>query len=128
MRTFCQFCLLSLLLSVIGCTGNASPTQNQTSATTAPTGVGVGKSESVETTDQGPVVTVIQPGEDAERRAQEALIVAEPGEIVEFAEGTFEFKGTLSLKESRVLRFAGKASIKRSLTSPASGQAQAGKG
>ena len=108
MRTFCQFCLLSLLLSVIGCTGNASPTQNQTSATTAPTGVGVGKSESVETTDQGPVVTVIQPGEDAERRAQEALIVAEPGEIVEFAEGTFEFKGTLSLQGISGMTIRGK--------------------
>ncbi len=42
-------------------------------------------------------VTLIQPGQDAEKQAQEALILAEPGEIIEFAEGTFEFKGTLSL-------------------------------
>ena len=72
-RTFCQFCLVSLLLSAIGCTGNARPTQTQTSATTTPTGVSARKSESVETE----------------------------------------------------LRFVEKASIKRSLTLPASGQALA---
>ncbi len=41
-------------------------------------------------------VTVIEPGPDAQEEAQLALIEAEPGHIVEFAEGTFDFNGTLS--------------------------------
>ncbi|QDV68611.1 hypothetical protein Poly24_23210 [Rosistilla carotiformis] len=41
--------------------------------------------------------SVILPGPDAQTQAQEALITAEPGDVIEFAEGTFEFAGTLSL-------------------------------
>lgn len=42
-------------------------------------------------------VVQIEPGVDAAKRAQEALILAKPGDIVEFGVGTFEFKSTLSL-------------------------------
>lgn len=41
-------------------------------------------------------VTVIEPGEGAQDAAQLALIEAEPGAVIEFAEGTFNFNSTLS--------------------------------
>ena len=94
MRTLCKLCLLSLLLSVIGCTDSAPPNQSQASATNSPT---ASVASAAAAQNEAPVVTLIQLGKDAEKKAQEALIVAEPGEIIEFAEGTFEFKGTLSL-------------------------------
>ena len=59
-------------------------------------------------TNNVPLVTIIQPGDDAERKAQEALIEAEPGEIIEFAEGVFEFKGTLSLNGISGITLRGK--------------------
>ena len=40
---------------------------------------------------------LIEPGDDAQKKAQEALILAEPGAVIEFAEGKFEFDGTLSI-------------------------------
>ena len=45
----------------------------------------------------GPRVTVIEPGADLQERAQTALLTAQPGDVIEFAEGTFELAGTLSL-------------------------------
>ena len=47
--------------------------------------------------EAGPKVHVIEPGENLQERAQTALLTAKPGEIVEFAEGTFQLTGTLSL-------------------------------
>ena len=94
MRTLCKLCLLSSLLSVIGCTDSAPPNQTQSSSTNSPT---ASVASVAAAQNEAPVVTLIQLGDDAEKKAQEALIVAEPGEIIEFAEGTFEFKGTLSL-------------------------------
>jgi len=41
-------------------------------------------------------VTIIELGDDAQDNAQLALIEADPGDVVEFAEGTFNFKSTLS--------------------------------
>ncbi|WP_218934112.1 parallel beta-helix domain-containing protein [Rosistilla ulvae] len=43
------------------------------------------------------ITSVIMPGPEAQAQAQEALITAEPGDVIEFAAGTFEFVGTLSL-------------------------------
>ena len=40
---------------------------------------------------------VITPGADAQKKAQEAFILAKPGDVIEFAEGKFEFDGTISL-------------------------------
>lgn len=66
-----------------------------------------------------PVVHVIEPGPDAQEKAQEALILAEPGDVIEFAAGRFEFDATLSLDgvanvvirgkgmEETILSFAG---------------------
>jgi parallel beta-helix repeat protein len=45
----------------------------------------------------GPKVTVIESGADLQERAQTALLTAQPGDVIEFAEGTFELAGTLSL-------------------------------
>lgn len=51
-----------------------------------------------ETTDApGTATIVITPGADAQTTAQEAFILAEPGDVIEFAEGKFEFDSTLSL-------------------------------
>ncbi len=88
MKALCHFGLLSCSFFVLGCDDNTPPTASK--ATTP-------ASEAVATTDSAATVMVIQPGDDAERKAQEALILAEKGDIIEFAEGTFEFKGTLSL-------------------------------
>ena len=38
----------------------------------------------------------VAPGPDAQEKAQEALILAEPGDTVEFAEGTFDLTVSLS--------------------------------
>ena len=53
--------------------------------------------ESVPPKAAGPRIIRIEPGADAPKKAQEALILAQPGEVVEFGEGTFEFRSTLSL-------------------------------
>lgn len=45
---------------------------------------------------------LILPGPDAQERVQEALILAEPGDVLEFAEGTFEFTRGLSLDVDNV--------------------------
>lgn len=52
-----------------------------------------------ETADDGaePLVTIIDAGPDAAKEAQEALILAEQGDVIEFGEGTFEFDSSLSL-------------------------------
>jgi len=47
-----------------------------------------------------PKVTVIESGPEARQQAQDALIAAKPGEIVEFAEGTFDLDMTLSLEDT----------------------------
>lgn len=64
-------------------------------------------------------VHVIEPGPDAQEQAQEAMILAEPGDVIEFAAGRFEFDATLSLDgiadvvirgkgmEKTILSFAG---------------------
>jgi parallel beta-helix repeat protein len=44
----------------------------------------------------------IEPGKDAAKQAQTALINAAPGSVVEFGEGTFEFASTLSCDKSDI--------------------------
>lgn len=56
----------------------------------------------------GHKVTVIQNGPNARAEAQEALITAEPGEIIEFAEGTFDIDMTLSLEDVDGVTIRGK--------------------
>ena len=55
----------------------------------------VGKSGSV-----APIV--INPGPDAPKKAQAAMIKAKPGDIIEFGAGRFDFRATLSLDVSGV--------------------------
>ncbi len=47
-------------------------------------------------------VTLLEPGPDLEQRAQEALINANPGDIIEFPAGNFEFMDELSVSENDV--------------------------
>lgn len=57
---------------------------------------------------QGPEVIRIGPGPDAQTRVQEELILAEPGAVIEFEEGVYEFTRGLSLDVQAVtLRGAG---------------------
>ncbi|MCS7084826.1 MAG: parallel beta-helix domain-containing protein [Bacteroidia bacterium] len=59
---------------------------------------------------EGPKIHVIQPGPDAQARAQEAMLDVRPGEIIEFAAGEFHFNNTLSIvkKENVTVRGRGK--------------------
>src|SRR4051812_5279540 len=47
---------------------------------------------------KGRVVSV-KPGENAQKEAQEALIKAKSGDVIEFAEGVFDFTQPLSLED-----------------------------
>ncbi len=72
----------ALTVLLVGCSENGSqPAAN---------GNGHANGEATEN------ITIIEPGDDAQEKAQLALIAAEPGAIVEFAEGTFNFNATLS--------------------------------
>jgi len=75
-----------LLILIAGCGVEPSQTSSPTPTHAAPT----------------KNLTRIEPGADAPKKAQEALILAKPGDIVEFAAGTFAFKSTLSLDVSGV--------------------------
>jgi parallel beta-helix repeat protein len=59
---------------------------------------------------KGPKIYVIEPGADAQTRAQEAMLDVKAGEIIEFAAGTFHFNNTLSIvkKENVIVRGKGK--------------------
>ncbi len=58
--------------------------------------------------DKGPKIYVIQPGENAQTQAQEAMLDVKPGEIIEFAAGTFTFNNTLSLVKKENVTVRGK--------------------
>ncbi len=83
--------LIGLVLVVLlGC-ADAPPASSSNLETSAGT-------ESAESGNQIPENRiVIEPGPDAQMKAQEALILAEPGDVIEFASGKFEFDGTLSV-------------------------------
>lgn len=72
---------VAALVALSGCTepNGHSPSAN-----------GNGQAEDVK-------VVRIEAGPEAAEQAQEALITVKPGEVVEFGEGTFEFKNQLSL-------------------------------
>ena len=94
---------LCLILLAAGCGGPSSEpavveagdaAQGAVAEPLAPAAV-----EPSETTAAGdqPVVHLIEPGPDAQQQAQEAMILAEPGDVIEFAAGSFAFDATLSL-------------------------------
>lgn len=108
MKALYKFVLLICLFFVVGCTDNTLTTPSGANSSSSLTNETTTPSESFANSNPSPVVRLIQLGEDAERKAQEALIVAEKGEIIEFAEGTFEFKGTLSLNGISNITIRGK--------------------
>lgn len=60
-------------------------------------------------------VIVIKPGENAQKEAQEALIKAKEGDVIEFAEGDFAFTQTLSLEDVNGVSIRGKGQDKTRL-------------
>lgn len=76
----------------------------------------------------GTHVIRIEPGPKAAEDAQEALILAEPGDVIEFAEGTFEFTGTLSLYDTEGVTIRGQGIEKTTLSFKGMGQGTGGEG
>lgn len=74
-----------------------------------------------------PPFTRIDPGPDAPKRAQTAMIKAKPGEVIEFGEGKFEFPATLSLDVSDVT-IRGQGPDKTVLSFKKQGQGTGGEG
>jgi len=72
-------------------------------------------------------ITRIEPGPDAPRQAQTALIKAKPGEIIEFGPGRFDFTSTLSLDNSSVT-IRGQGPDKTILSFKNQGQGTGGEG
>ena len=72
-------------------------------------------------------VTTIEAGEDAQKKAQTALIDAKPGEVIEFGEGTFEFDSTLSCDVSDIT-IRGQGEDKTILSFAKQGQGTGGEG
>jgi len=68
---------------------------------TAPAANGAEAEEAAETT------VVIKPGEDAYKEAQEALFYAEDGDVIEFAEGEFDFNKALSMDDKKNITIRG---------------------
>jgi parallel beta-helix repeat protein len=69
----------------------------------------------------------IDPGPDAAKRAQAAMINAKPGDIVELGAGRFDFRATLSLTVDRVT-VRGQGSDKTILSFKEQGQGTGGEG
>ena len=83
-------CALAVLLLVPACDAPVAEQENESAAaTTADAG------DATNEADQ--FVTLISAGPEAAKQAQEALILAEEGDVIEFGEGTFEFESSLSL-------------------------------
>lgn len=60
-------------------------------------------------------VVSIKPGENAQKEAQEALIKAKPGDVIEFAEGEFSFTQPLSLEDVEGVTIRGRGIDKTKL-------------
>ncbi|MBX3412240.1 MAG: right-handed parallel beta-helix repeat-containing protein [Pirellulales bacterium] len=73
-------------------------------------------------------VTVIEPGAEARQQAQEALIAAKPGEVIEFAEGTFDLDMTLSLEDTPGVTIRGRGMDKTILNFASQGAGAGGEG
>ncbi|MGD9723045.1 MAG: parallel beta-helix domain-containing protein [Pirellulales bacterium] len=78
------------------------------------------------TAGNGKVIT-IEPGADALKQAQAALIKAKPGDVVEFGAGKFEFTSTLSCDVNDIT-IRGQGSDKTTLAFNQQGQGTGGEG
>ena len=93
---------LCLMLLAAGCGGPSSePASDEAGDVSQPAVPQPAVAQPAATAAAGaseqPVVHVIEPGPDAQQQAQEAMILAEPGDVIEFAAGRFAFDATLSL-------------------------------
>ncbi len=70
----------------------------------------------------------IEPGPDAQEQAQTALIECEDGDIIEFAEGTFDFNATLSMEEKKRVTIRGAGMDKTILSFKSMGAGTGGEG
>lgn len=93
MRPYDYIFLVPFLLLPAGC-NKPTPVVEDVSENST-TGEELDNAQAVDTAK--PFVRVIEVGPDAQAQAQEALITAEPGDLIEFGTGTFDFNGTLSL-------------------------------
>lgn len=75
-----------------------------------------------------PKITVIEPSADAQTKAIEALITAEPDQIIEFGEGMFEFTSTLSLDDVENVTIRGRGMDKTRLSFKNLGPGTGGEG
>lgn len=112
--------VLGIAVAVLGCGQAPSDSEPTASGQAAVDAAGVGSTDAdPPAAGEEPVVHVIEPGPDAQQQAQEAMILAEPGDVIEFTAGRFEFDATLSLDgvadvvlrgkgmEETILSFAG---------------------
>jgi parallel beta-helix repeat protein len=60
-------------------------------------------------------VITIHPGDNAQKEAQEALIRAKPGDVIEFAEGDYQLRQPLSLEDVEGVTIRGKGTDKTRL-------------
>lgn len=99
MRPIVFFPFLFCLLLPTGC-NQSSPVADDPSAASDPgdQSISVGPTGTGKAAEpEQPFVHMIEVGPHSQAQAQEALITAEPGDVIEFGAGTFEFNGTLSL-------------------------------
>ena len=98
-------CVLMLLaISLVGCGKGGADAVDSTATSEADE-----KPAASETVEAGePRVVSFKPGPDVQMAVQEELILAEPGTVIQFAEGVFEFTSGLSLDvENVTIRGAG---------------------
>ncbi len=123
MKHICLAMTLSFAVIAVGCKDASSQSQSVSGTSAVGSNTTSGTRDTVDI--DGPLVTVIEPGPDAQTDAQEALILSEPGDVIEFAEGKFEFDGTLSLDGVKDITIRGKG-IEKTILNFA--KLQAGKG
>ena len=111
-QTHVQWFLVALAATaLVGCAGTAGDSAN---------GNGNGNGHEH--------VIVIEPGDDAQEKTQEALINAEAGHVIEFAEGKFEFNSTLSLEDAEGVTLRGAGMDKTILDFSTQAQGTGGEG
>ena len=121
---------LVITLIVSGCEKSPLPSTTESSTTESSTTESSTTEPVKNVTTETPktATIVITPGAEAQKKAQEAFLLAEPGDIIEFAEGKFEFDSPLSLIDVANVTIRGKGNgAKQFLTSPNSKMARAAK-
>jgi parallel beta-helix repeat protein len=105
MKIFPQTIGVFVALLILGC-NDSPPASSENSNDIANGPQSTNQAEAAP--DDEAVRTVIKPGPNAQSQAQEALILAEPGDVIEFAQGTFNFNGTLTVDGATGITVKGK--------------------